>query len=514
MQTFLFQLRAKKRKITRRIKERLGKGKIKKALSLAEKISQQSDPVETVNSLIAKPSYDKNVLWLALLHLYEKRNPKFDSLINDVGELKCKEIANLLGMRKHLSSPAAISEEKLIYYASFIDSRHGRVSNEKEYRRLLMSLIIKSLPSGKALCTFENFGLMGSLTLHQALKILKKASMEDELNVFNKVELSYKDRMTPVAEIKVLFWKSKLDEIGALSYDSLQEEFCSLSCKLSNEYRNYLLPLFKKIAIENSLLDAYVRKNNLFFIKDMIRSAIVGKQGFSFVRFNDGEGYGFSNPPLFAFDMERQELHWWGEVLAPELREKIQEDFRLSLRQHDIVGIPSVFRFIDELSINRDYSIFTNALLGRLFTLCHGYLKVYNGRAYITEGQINLYLFDREYIVKLAKLANHVVFISGAKREYLQSVFKDLHHAKYIELPTHRLLRTEKFSYSEASQPLPYVYEDYLEQIRKLAGPGVVFFISAGFIGKIFSAEVSKNGGVALDVGQTLMNIVASHTDV
>ncbi|NIC04158.1 hypothetical protein [Billgrantia bachuensis] len=485
----------------------------KRSVRVAKALEKSSDPVQLFSSLQKKVFISENILWQSLLYLSNRRNPIYDLIAKHKDELSSAEIKYLVSLCEGLSSPSPVSIAKVEEFITFYSKNRGKLKNESDYRRLLITFIVKKVPSSQAYNAFSRAGLMDKITVHQVLKVLRRASVERECAVFNNLKKQYLNEMTPAALVKVKYWESQVEKNCKLKYKELETEFCQLEKALSKEYEEYLLPLFSAIPVKQNMLDFYIEASKYHKLKNELEETIRQEDSYSFVRLNDGEGYGFPDALPCAFDMERQELHWWGEVLATDLREKIQEDFRRSMRQHDIVGIPSVFRFIDELSINRDYSIFNNALLCRLFTLCHGYLSEYRGESYITEGQINLYLFDKGFIDRLSSLARHVVFISGAKKEYLQRVFSDLQHASYIELPTHRLLKAEKFSYSEAAQPLPYVYEDYIEQIRGLSGPGVVFFISAGFIGKIFAAEVAKNGGVALDVGQTLMNIVANHGD-
>ncbi|MCE8014971.1 hypothetical protein HOP62_02640 [Halomonas sp. MCCC 1A17488] len=483
----------------------------KEGARIAKKIDKSNDPGALFITFQRKKNVSLRVLWEALSHLRNLRSPAYDVIANN--KALHDELNNLIGLHKALSSPSPIVSEEMDQFVSFYKKQKNSVKNKSEYRRLLISLIVKKLPPSQACEAFSSAGLIDKITIHDVLKVLRKASAEGESNVFFDLKKKYLHQMSPPALVKAKYWEGRLVQDGSVVYKEIESDFCQLDKTLSKEYKLYLLGLLEAIPNEKNSLDCQIKSGKFVKIKRSIEEKIQLQQPFSFVRLNDGEGYGFPDVLPCPFDVERQELHWWGEVLSPELRNTIQENFRRSLPEHDLVGIPSVFRFIDELSINRDYSIFNNALLCRLFTLCHGYLKIYNGRAHVTEGQINLYLFDREYITKLAKLARRVVFISGAKREYLQSVFEDLPHATYIELPTHRLLKAEKFSCSEATQPLPYVYENYLDQIRSLAGPGVVFFISAGFIGKIFAAEVAKKGGVALDVGQSLMNIVANNID-
>ncbi|MCE8002216.1 hypothetical protein [Billgrantia ethanolica] len=486
---------------------------LKIAVSIAERIEKSPNSVKAFCIFQKRKFIPENIIWEALSYLNDKRSPSYDTITKNKFNIRSEEIRFLVKIRESLSSPSPILLLELEEFIKYYRDKKKKLKNESEFRRLLIALITKKLTAKEAYDAFYKAELIDSITFQQVLRVLHKAAVEGEREVFDDLKKRYFQQITPAASVKLLYWEGRLKDESVVNFQTIVKQFCLLDKTLSREYKKYLLSLFEIIPEEKNMLDYQIKKNKLAKIKEQVEKAVLNGDRFSFVRLNDGEGYGFPNTLPCAFDMERQELHWWGEVLPPALRNKIQEDFRRSLFEHALVGIPSVFRFINELSINRDYSIFNNALLCRLFTICHGYLKAYDARAYITEGQINLYLFDREYIAKLARLAQRVIFISGAKREYLQPVFDDIPHATYIELPTHRLLKTEKFSYTEAMQPLPYVYENYLEQIRELAGPGVVFFISAGFIGKIFAAEVAKNGGVALDVGQTLINIVANHVD-
>jgi hypothetical protein len=486
----------------------------KRVIRIASEIENSADPTQKFSLLQKKRTISSGILWKIILYLNDKRSPVYDLILKERNVIENEEVRLLLRLRESLSSPSPVSGFEVNKFLGYYSARKTTLKNKKEYRRLLITLISKKLPAAQAYDALECAGLVEKFTVHEVLKMLNKASLEGEGEVFFALKKQYLKNMNSSAKVKLMYWEARLSNKSVQGYKAIEKNFCHLNKVLSEEFNKYLLALFDAIPEEKMFLDCQIEKRKLNNLKVSIEEAIQQQKSFSFVRLNDGEGYGFPQTLPCAFDMERQELHWWGEVLDAALRRKIQEDFRRSLHQHDFVGIPSVLRFIDELNINRDNSIFNNHLLCRLFTACHGYLNNYDGKSYVTEGQINLYLFDKEYIIRLANLARRVVFISGAKKEYLQTVFIDFQHATYVELPTHRLLKNEKFSCSGATQPLPYVYEQYLEQIRKLAGPGVVFFVSAGFIGKIFAAEIAKSGGIALDVGQVMMNIVANNADV
>ena len=75
------------------------------------------------------------------------------------------------------------------------------------------------------------------------------------------------------------------------------------------------------------------------------------------------------------------------------------------------------------------------------------------------------------------------------------------------------------FDVSVSYQPLPGMYrdlnqeqipDDYVEQLeaflhRKLVDfPGMLFLVGAGLFGKLYCAEIKRQGGIALDLGSLL----------
>ena len=207
--------------------------------------------------------------------------------------------------------------------------------------------------------------------------------------------------------------------------------------------------------------------------------------------------------------MLRQERHWWGTNLSPESRREIQEGFLASLEKADVLGVPTSTRLVKDFNLIKSDSYPANSIISRILCVMKGMEGFLNGKT-IIEGQSNLFLFDSDFCESLFSEAEKVCVISGVNKELVASWAPDPGKLECIEIPTHRLLREGSVGSSTAGI-LPEVYKEYLEQVSRIAAPGVVFLVSAGFIGKMFIAEAARSGAVALDIGQSLVDIAKGH---
>src|SRR5690606_18002039 len=87
-------------------------------------------------------------------------------------------------------------------------------------------------------------------------------------------------------------------------------------------------------------------------IQKRIQRALIQRMPFSLIRLGDGEGYLFSDRAQYfkLEDVQNRERHWWGEELPNSLRVDIIQQGRAALKTADVVGIPSVHRFIRDTS--------------------------------------------------------------------------------------------------------------------------------------------------------------------
>src|SRR5690606_4615496 len=93
------------------------------------------------------------------------------------------------------------------------------------------------------------------------------------------------------------------------------------------------------------------QKNILF---EKIQLSISSRKPFSLLRIGDADSYGLNsgsvNPDVFKIDCEARERKWWGTNLDPEMNKRLKDLFSETVLNADIIGIPSVYRFVSDLS--------------------------------------------------------------------------------------------------------------------------------------------------------------------
>jgi hypothetical protein len=125
-----------------------------------------------------------------------------------------------------------------------------------------------------------------------------------------------------------------------------------------------------------------------------------------------------------------------------------------------------------------------------------------------TAEKCNAPLFtDLARVHSLAGHAARLVVVSSAAGHALDKALYAIKNRHYISVPTHSRTRANE-KYVSCDRPLPYVYKELREQIRSTAGPGDLVLVAAGVIGKIFLNDIRERGGVALDVGSSLVKWV------
>ena len=154
---------------------------------------------------------------------------------------------------------------------------------------------------------------------------------------------------------------------------------------------------------------------------------------------------------------------------------------------------------------NNDKSAtFRNNIQGRGLVQVLSYFRDYGGKALFGEEKMNIPLFrDPSFVRELLEASHHCLLVSSADPKYIPEWIKELTHLKHITIPTH--FRTSLNSkYQAFSAPLPLVYKEIDEEVRKATTAGTLVLVAGGIIGKIFIESARDAGGVALDVGSIL----------
>lgn len=373
---------------------------------------------------------------------------------------------------------------------------------------LLAKFVVGRYGADDALCILEAASVEnGDVSEHIKLKILSRIAQGSRGELLPRWRDRFSKELSPAALVKVYMYESELEGRGEIS--SFELPFCSLPFFISRYYLDFVKPIFDGIPAAQNFIDARYSSGKRDVLKSYILEKIRARQGCAYIRLGDGECYGFGCDEEFITEegLRRQELHWWGCELDEALRAELQLRFQNSVSAASILGVPTISRLVRDFHLKKAEAYPVNSLMCRILAVIKGSAPLLASRL-VVEDQSNLFIFNRALLDKIFDLADKVVFVSGLASDSLSDRFS---HAKikFIEIPTHQLLRGQGFA-SAKKEALPFVYLQYEKEIVELAGPGVVFLVSAGFIGKLFIAEAARKGAVALDVGQYLASYVSS----
>ena len=241
-------------------------------------------------------------------------------------------------------------------------------------------------------------------------------------------------------------------------------------------------------------------------LRDKIKKCLLSKNPLSLVRLGDGEAYPYRPPPvqgidpnLFERDIRNFELSAWGQSPPPAgLAEEYKTRFLEAIARADIVGVPSVYRIIRNLT--NPHTRYGNRRnqrgFMRILAAIGGDIPL-SDKVFTEERcQRISAAIDEQFLLALAGLAQSVILISC--REQIAIKFKAYEPTLFL-IPPH-------------IRQLIGTYQGVVDRIRSSCGRGTLVIIGAGQIGKIFADEARQTGAVALDVGALLDYMVGLKT--
>ena len=288
------------------------------------------------------------------------------------------------------------------------------------------------------------------------------------------------------------------------SHEMAEQRFAEAAPRgVAREFADVAQPFYARFRDRMVFMEARNDAAQAQSIVDRIRQSLQQKSAFSLIRLSDGEGYLFPDLPHFTEeDARNRERHWWGTELPPELGATIIAAARAAVATADILGIPSVYRFIrDTGDTARSLS---HSLQGRgLLQVLAGLPSSMTDAAQLSEDKVNLALFrELGTVLSLAADARHVYVIGSVQTAHLPASLTNLPNAEFIVIPTHaRTLLNER--YEPGDLALPFVYEQFLERQQNV-GPGDLVLVAGGIIGKILLGRARDRGAVALDIGSVI----------
>ena len=254
-----------------------------------------------------------------------------------------------------------------------------------------------------------------------------------------------------------------------------------------------------------NLMDIRFSAEQRAALQAKIRSALTEERPLSLLRLGDGEAYPYPAPELEGIeparvqkdneDFERSYLRSGTASDPDRARETLIRDFRQAVSRCDILGFPSVYRIIRNLTPPHSrYGMRRNqrAFL-RILSALGNYIPV--GQKIFTEERCHRIrgAIDEPFVLDLAAKARSVVLVSSWPE--IQSKF------------------SAKSSFIAVSPKKAALYDDYpkiIKRICELSSPGTLVLIGAGVPAKIMADQARKSGAVALDVG-SLMDYMVGH---
>jgi hypothetical protein len=324
----------------------------------------------------------------------------------------------------------------------------------------------------------------------------------------------HSDQLVGLDRLKMAVQCQLRDE-GRLLYSDyrrVEEEFLRhANVQLAEEYRRLVLAPYESLRARCRYMDVKRDGTQAGQLVATICARLRQRLPYAVVRLSDGEGYLFRelNAYFFEEDARNRERHWWGEELDDRTRAKLTQAGLSAIRSADVLGIPSIYRFL------RDHSVRSKTLLGGLqgrglVSVLQGVGEVASPQAEFGDDKLNLAVFNRiEALRLMAEAASKVIVVNGAREDVLIDTFASLGPVEPITIPTHnKTLGNHRFV--GASKPLPYLYESVCAKIEREVEPGVLVLIGGGIAGKAFIEAARRSGGVGLDLGSAMDELVGA----
>lgn len=456
-------------------------------------IAHSSDVAATINALtdVAKPE----PIIVAIQRLVGIRHEVIDALFQSRDKITNASVAAVVDLWRAENNGSLLSEQTLDEYLLAARTFDPQVQRTVELLILLGHLKAERLEAAKRLiatsrtCPFQNLPPPHQMGLLRCA--LKAGSSE-----YAELRTAVDGGMSALDRLKVLELDIAAGIQQPVKHADLVDRFLRAApASFAEEFRRIIKPFYDQHDMQ--YMDARVRPEVAERLREFIRDRIASAAPLSMIRGGDGEAYAYANDAVFVSvdDAEVRERHWWGCQLQQSERAELQSRIRFAIESADIIGVPSVYRFIRDCHFATNSMASTVSMRGLATIVARIRPKA---GALIAEDRIHQVLFTRDSLLSISKLTKgRVIAVSSLREDKLSEVFPG---ALSIPIPTHYKLQTNDIFLSN-DVPLPHVYDEVVETIRKTVGPGDLVLVAGGIIGKIFVHEACARGAVALDVG-------------
>jgi hypothetical protein len=441
--------------------------------------------------------------------LIQKRDPSIAGLFKDVAEPRWDSAVGLytfLIKTEWINSELSLEE---------IDKIVNFIKISKYDRDVKKRLVFAAFPIVLANGDYKqltNFISQGSIASWECLPFSRRAQVLRKLASLGCKE-EFRTRLQDMKETATPLEALKLKNIEFLSgwlkenwnHSDAEASFIAVTPSgVRKDYHELLEPSYTTLRPRMCFMEIRTNPEQREELLDRIKLALISKKEFSCIRLSDREGYLFYGNGFFTLsDVQNCERHWWGTEIAPELRAQIIERAHDAIRSADVVGIPSVHRFIRDVSTKTHSLVMTLQMRGLIDVLTQ-IATVASPNAVFTEDKMNVGLLgDLDTVVDLASCAQRLVIVTSVQDDYLPPSLRAHENLHHIALPSHYKTHLNK-KYVGNNCVLPHVYTQLIEDLEGVSEPGALVLVAGGVVGKILVGRARAKGAVAIDIGHVI----------
>jgi hypothetical protein len=367
-------------------------------------------------------------------------------------------------------------------------------------------LRLNDLSSLEALLRRGSYVCQQSLSTTRRVALLRHYGRFGPRETYVRLREEFWLAETPLHRLKIEDLDASISPVSERrTHEEVERKYvAAVNAAALTDYKNFIEPAYTRLRPRMRFMDVRSSAGERDSFYELVIGVLESKGALSMMRLGDGEAYALAAREGIFSDTDRQnrERHWWGVELEAKHREVICARVRKAVRSADILGVPSIHRFVrDTLDKSKG---FAQSIQGRGLMQVLTYLAEADERPLIGEDRMNLALFRTSDVIRpLLSAADRCVVVSSAAANALPQWMNEITEIVRVEIPTHqRTSRNQK--YAMASVPLPYVYEEVDAKVRESVSPGTLVLVAAGVVGKIFIDTAKSAGGVALDLGSVM----------
>ena len=448
--------------------------------------------------------------------MFNQRDPYFNEILEKVDLIKTFSLSLIwLILKKNDWTGYEISSQTENLIIKFLYNYNSQNKlNLKTHCKLIDNLLnyfirMKKIDKIKTLWSIKTCLKKNNLHINKRIALKKLIEEFHDENLISREDLHHNLSQFHRFKLEIATMNEFEFEINKFSHNMIKDRFVSLAPKsVSEEFKELDSLFYQKLNKSPQYLDIKWNKNQKEDLLIQIINKIKNKVPFSFIRLSDGEGYNFNNKNIFSKnDRSNRERHWWGIEIEDEVANSIKEKNLIAIKNADLIGVPTVYRFIRDHT-DKSTSL-SQSLTGRgLLEVIWGLIDSDMNHMY-TDDKANLALFtNKKDLLNLASFADKVIFIGSASPKIIKNIFKDI-KIHIISTKTH-YKTTNNVKYVDNKKPLPYEFDNILNEIDYCVNKGDLVIVAAGVVGKMFIGKAKLKGAVALDIGSALDQLVGA----